>query len=95
MPPPIFNTRTFQPAKRDAPTNNPGGEWFKTNFGGNEKNAKIAGNDNKIIFNGGSSKEEQETLLRKTGAQVGRLLEGGTDLVVAPAKWLAHMQENW
>ena len=91
----MFKTRRFQLAKRGAPTNNPGGEWFKINFGGSEKNAKIAGNDNKILFNDGPSNEEQETLLRKTGAQVGRLLEGGTDLMVAPAKWLVHMQENW
>ena len=37
----------------------------------------------------------QETLLRKVGHEVGRVIESGADLASVPAKWIGHMQENW
>lgn len=83
------------PATQGAQTNSPGSDWLKTNFGGEEKIVKVAGNNNQVTFHGKRSDDEESTLLRKASAQVGRILEGGTDIVVSPAKWLNHMQENW
>ncbi|CAF3273736.1 unnamed protein product [Rotaria socialis] len=70
-------------------------QLLKINLGGLEKNPQISGTNNKVSYGDGASREQQTTLLRKAGDQAGRILEGGTDVVIAPAKWLAHMQENW
>jgi hypothetical protein len=88
MPPAMFNTSRVQLVKR---------ELLKMNIGGRETNPHVIGDRNHISFNTGSRKEEdgEETLLRKTGTEIGRILEGGTNVVLAPAKWLSHMQENW
>lgn len=88
MPPPMFNARRLPLVKR-------GILEFTNNIGGKETNVNIDGTNNKIMLGPSSQKEEEETLLKKTGTQVGRLLEGGTDIVVAPAKWLNHMLDNW
>ncbi|CAF4284864.1 unnamed protein product, partial [Rotaria magnacalcarata] len=69
-------------------------QLLKINLGGLEKNPQISGTNNKVSYGDGASREQQKTLLRKAGDQAGRILEGGTDVVIAPAKWLAHMQEN-
>ena len=68
---------------------------FKSNIGGSESNPYIQGNDNRITYGGQPKSEEPATLLQKAGQQVGRILEGGTEIVTAPAKWLGHMQDNW
>ncbi|CAF5200543.1 unnamed protein product, partial [Rotaria magnacalcarata] len=60
-------------------------QLFRINFGGLEKNPQITGNDNKVSYGDGASREQQTTLLRKAGDQAGRILEGGTDVVIAPA----------
>lgn len=72
-------------------------ELLRVNLGGHETNpnAYIKGNENKVIFGGGDDQDLQLTLLRKAGHQAGRLLEGGTDVAMAPAKWIKDMQENW
>jgi hypothetical protein len=83
MSPIILNRRLF---KR---------QLFRWNLGGHESNNIISGNNDKMVVNNGPKKVDEETLARKAGHQIGRVLEGGADLVVAPAKWIAHMQENW
>ncbi|CAF1023490.1 unnamed protein product [Adineta steineri] len=70
-------------------------ELIKTNLGGHETNAHVAGDDNKINFYGKPESPEETTLIRKAGDQVSKILEGGTSIVVAPAKWLANIQDNW
>ena len=70
-------------------------QLLKANIGGQEQNPKIHGNNNKVMFGSAADAEAQLTLLRKAGQQVGKILEGGTDVVLAPAKWLAHMQDSW
>ncbi|CAF3628474.1 unnamed protein product [Rotaria socialis] len=70
-------------------------QLFRINFGGLEKNPQISRTDNKVTYGNEASPEQQTTLLRKAGDQAGRILEGGADVVIAPAKCLAHMQENW
>ncbi|CAF1615749.1 unnamed protein product [Rotaria magnacalcarata] len=82
----IFNTSPRSIVKR---------QIIKVNLGGLEKNPQITGSDNKVFYGDGAGREEQTTLLRKAGDHAGRILEGGTDVVIAPVKWLAHMQENW
>ena len=82
----IFNTSHRSIVKR---------QLIKINLGGLEKNPQISGSDNKVVYGLEVGLEEQTTLLRKAGSQVGRILEGGTDVVIAPVKWLDHMQENW
>ncbi|CAF4060280.1 unnamed protein product [Rotaria magnacalcarata] len=66
-------------------------QLFRINFGGLEKNPQISGTDNKVSCGDGASREQQTTLLRKAGDQAGRILEGETDVVIAPAKWLVNM----
>ena len=68
---------------------------FQSNVGGSESNPSIQGNDNQITYGAGTKSEEPVTLVQKAGHQVGRILEGGTEIVTAPAKWLGHMQDNW
>ena len=69
------------------------------NFGGAESNVEnkptILGENNNINIGIDPSKIPQETLVRKVGHEVGRVLESGADLVTAPVKWMNHMQENW
>lgn len=65
------------------------------NIGGHENHQKVHGNENQINIGVEPSRVGQETLLRKAGHQLGRVLEGGSDLLVAPAKWINHMQSNW
>ncbi len=92
MTPAIFNITGTARVKRAEPIIE---QLVRLNLGGSENNPKIIGNGNAVHFGTGHEKEEDKTLLRKAGTQVGRILEGGTDIVVSPAKWLAHMQENW
>ena len=64
-------------------------------FGSHEQHNSIQGSNNKLEVNSGISKPGQETLIRKAGHEIGRVLEGGTDVLTAPAKWINHMQDNW
>lgn len=82
----MFNLRPSNFAKRSL---------ISWKFGTNEDHNTIHGNDNKVEIHNGVSKQGQETLVRKAGHEIGRVLEGGTDILTAPAKWLNHMQENW
>ncbi|CAF1314341.1 unnamed protein product [Adineta ricciae] len=70
-------------------------QFMKWNIGGHETNPSITGSNNKVFLPVTEDIKEQETLLRRAGDQVGKILEGGTSVVLAPAKWLSHMQENW
>ncbi|CAF3682292.1 unnamed protein product, partial [Rotaria socialis] len=63
-------------------------QLFRINFGGLEKNPQISRTDNKVTYGNEASPEQQTTLLRKAGDQAGRILEGGADVVIAPAKCL-------
>jgi hypothetical protein len=65
------------------------------NFGGHEDNKQFSVRDNSPIIIGDSVPPAGQTWLRFAGKQAGRLLEGSTDIVTAPAKWLSHMQDNW
>jgi hypothetical protein len=65
------------------------------NFGRNENNPRVDGDLNQISIGVGPAKVGQETLLRKSGHQLGRGLEGGSDFLVAPTKWINHMQDIW
>lgn len=65
------------------------------NFGGCEYNPSVEGDSNQVSIGVAPGHMGQETLLRKTGAQIGKIIEGGADLITVPAKWLNHMQENW
>jgi hypothetical protein len=66
------------------------------NFGGVDKSQVIKGNNNHIMATTENpSAEGQETLLRKTAHQIGRIFEGGADLATAPAQWLKSIQQNW
>jgi hypothetical protein len=65
------------------------------NFGGQEDNKHFHVRDNSPIFLGDSMPLVGDTWLRHTGKQVGRVLEGTTDLVTSPVKWLSHMQDYW
>ncbi|CAF3091563.1 unnamed protein product [Rotaria socialis] len=64
-------------------------------IGGSENNPTITGTQNVVSIGTDSSSSGQETLIRKAGHQIGRVFEGGADLVTAPVRWLTHMQENW
>lgn len=68
---------------------------FSVNLGGSEHKPQIDGNNNQISYFADPKKLEEPTVVQHTGAQVKKLIEGGTDLILTPAKWLAHMQENW
>lgn len=70
-------------------------EFLRWNIGGQESNNIIKGNNNKFSMATRSKYPEDETLLRRTGHEIGRVVQGGADLVVAPAKFLVHIQENW
>ena len=59
---------------------------FKSNIGGSESNPYIQGNANQISYDGAAKLEEPATLLQKAGLQVGRILEGGTEIVTAPSR---------
>ncbi|CAF3416996.1 unnamed protein product [Rotaria socialis] len=63
-------------------------------IGGSENNPTITGTQNVVSIGTDSSSSGQETLIRKAGHQIGRVFEGGADLVTAPVRWLTHMQEN-
>ena len=65
------------------------------NFGGQEDNKHFHVRDNSPIFLGDSTPLVGDTWLRHTGKQVGRVLEGTTDLITSPVKWLTHMQDYW
>lgn len=66
------------------------------NFGGSDKSQSIKGNHNKVFApTENPATEGQETLLRKTGHQVGRIIESGADLATAPAQWLKSVIDNW
>ena len=64
------------------------------NFGGYDSANKIYGDKNAIQTVTDRTIAGQETLIRKAGHQVGRVLEGGADLATASAKWLSHIHEN-
>lgn len=70
-------------------------EFLRFNLGGEESNNIIKGNNNNFSMVTRSKNPEDETLLRRTGHEIGRVLQGGADLAVAPAKFLANIQENW
>ncbi|CAF2057506.1 unnamed protein product [Rotaria magnacalcarata] len=70
-------------------------QLLRFNLGGQEQNPDISGDNNKVMFGSAADAKMKLTLLRKAGHQAGRILEGGTDIVVAPARWLTYMQENW
>ena len=70
-------------------------QFMKWNVGGHETNPSITGSNNHVFLPSTPDIKEQETLLRKAGDQVGKLLEGGASVALAPAKWLSHMQDNW
>jgi hypothetical protein len=82
----MFHNRGSKHSKRDL---------FRWNLGGEEQNNVITGNQNDLHVEGSSGNENGQTLVRKAGHQIGKVFEGGADLIIAPAKWLAHMQENW
>ncbi|UJR18804.1 hypothetical protein I4U23_005710 [Adineta vaga] len=86
MPSAMFNTKITRSFVKRA--------LWKTNIGGHETNPSVSGNQNTININKLPSVDET-TLLQKTGGQLGEMVEGVKDLVIAPAKWLHHMQENW
>ena len=86
MPVAMFHDRHSRDVKRDV---------LHWNFGGQEQSNVIQGNNNHFTATHASKTQSDETLLRKAGAQLGRVIEGGTDLVISPAKWLGYMQENW
>jgi hypothetical protein len=69
------------------------------NFGSAETNVDnkpiISGEYNNVNIGVDPSKMGQETLMRKVGHEVGKVIEGGADLVTTPVKWIGHMQENW
>ncbi|CAF1289179.1 unnamed protein product [Adineta steineri] len=87
MPPAMFNTTiTHSLAKR---------ALMKVNLGGSEHNPVVSGSNNKLYMNGARDSDDETTLVQKAGGQVSRILESGTDVIISPAKWLKHMQENW
>jgi hypothetical protein len=86
LPTMLNRTRTRSFVKR---------QLIKINFGGHENNPSIGGSNNKVVLPGEQEHEEQSTLLRKAGHQVGKIIVGGTDIATAPAKWLNHMMDNW
>lgn len=66
------------------------------NFGGVDHSQKIEGDKNHVFASTQSpTNVGQETLIRKTAHQIGRIFEGGADVITSPARWLANMQENW
>ncbi|CAF0899949.1 unnamed protein product [Adineta ricciae] len=81
----IFHLRKFRHNKRAA---------IRWNIGGHEQNTVISGANNSLRTTNPVDSND-ETLLRKFGSQLGRMLQGGTDIVISPAKWLSHMQDNW
>ncbi|CAF1266602.1 unnamed protein product [Rotaria magnacalcarata] len=70
-------------------------QLLRFNLGGQEQNPDISGHKNQVMYGSAADSEMKLTLLRKAGHQAGRILEGGTDIVVASARWLTYMQENW
>lgn len=81
----MFHIRNLKRSSRAA---------IRWNLGGHEQNTLISGNHNSMgTMNPLDTNDE--TLLRKIGHQFGRVFEGSTDLVLSPAKWLSHMQDNW
>ena len=86
MSPAISNTNFHNNIKRSL---------FRWNLGGQENNNVVEGNNNKMNVPPSPSQPNRETLLRKTGTEIQKVLEGGADVLVAPSKWLSHMQEYW
>lgn len=85
MPLATYNTRRFSLVKR---------QLFKSSIGGNEHNPQITGDRNQINFHG-PPREGESTAVQQTFGEAGKLLKAGTNLIIAPIKWLEHMQENW
>jgi hypothetical protein len=65
------------------------------NIGGHEDNRNYEARDNSPIIIGDTMAPLGDTWLRFAGKQAGRVLEGTTDILTSPAKWLAHMQDYW
>lgn len=83
----MHTAKTLKLKKRDL---------FKTNFGGDEHNPHINGNHNQINFQAVGEKQLKEpTLVQHTSNQVKKIMENGANLIITPAKWIMHMQENW
>ena len=70
-------------------------QLIRFNLGGQEQNPDISGHKNQVMYGSAADSEMKLTLLRKAGHQAGRIIEGGIDVVIAPVRWLMHMQENW
>jgi hypothetical protein len=88
MSPAIFNTtRKHSLVKRQ----NNILRFLKINLGGKENNPEISGSHNKVIMDGSKDKDEEATLLLKAGHQVSRIMDGTTDVIVAPAKYFLHI----
>jgi len=85
------NTRHLNLVKR---------QLLKWNVGGQEitnSHNNIINANNSVVSVGIKEGKllDDETLLRKAGSQIGRILEGSADLAVSPARWINHMQQNW
>lgn len=65
------------------------------NIGGHEDNKRYDTGSNSPIIIGDVMSNAGETWLRFMSKQAGRALEGATDIITTPAKWLAHMQNYW
>jgi hypothetical protein len=66
------------------------------NFGGSDNKQEINGNNNHVgVTTKNPATIGQETLLRKTAHQIGRIFESGADLANAPAQWINSIQQNW
>lgn len=85
MPPAMYNTRHIALIKR---------QLFKASIGGIEHNPQITGNDNHLNIHG-QPKQQETTLVHQTVDEAGKILKAGTNLIIAPIKWIEHMQENW
>ena len=65
------------------------------NFGGSENNPDVRGSNNIVHIGLDPRRIGEETLVRKIGQQIGRLVESTVDIASAPSRWLTHMQDNW
>ncbi|CAF1465727.1 unnamed protein product [Adineta steineri] len=62
---------------------------------GQESKNIVNGNNSYFTVTDTSKIQYGETLLSKASNQFGKVFESGTDLVISPTKWFAHIQENW
>ncbi|CAF2233757.1 unnamed protein product [Rotaria magnacalcarata] len=62
-------------------------QLLRFNLGGQEQNPDISGHKNQVMYGSAADSEMKLTLLRKVGHQAGRILKGGTDVVIAPVTY--------